>query len=102
MTVFYTYYRAPTACDEHCELASRQLLKQAKSAGASTTRLYRRVEIDKPYTTWMEMVELPGEAVTPQAVVANWQRQLNQWAALCFASTAYYPDRKLEVFEPCA
>lgn len=97
MSVLYTYYRAPTACDDLCELASRQLLAKALTEGAVATRLYRRVETNKPYTTWMEMVELPSGAA-----LATWQQQIEHWAAVCFASTAYYPDRKLEVFEPCA
>ncbi|MCQ8895948.1 DUF4936 family protein [Limnobacter humi] len=97
MNVLYTYYRVPSVHDDWCEKAARLLLSQVLLAGAANTRLYRRIEPGKTYTTWMEMVELPAAAD-----VDRWQQRLDQLASLCFASTAYFPQRIHEVFQACA
>lgn len=89
----YIYYRVPHCDLEPARRCARRLFDALRTLGVTNTELLVRLEDGKPYSTLMEVVDVPaGQSVT------LFKNTMQDLAMRAFQDLPTPPERVVEVF----
>ena len=92
-TRLYIYYRVPLSEVDRARQCARLLFDRLHALGVGSTELLVRIEHGKPYSTLMEVVDVPiGQSVE------LFKNRLQDMATLAFQDCPKPPERVVEVF----